>query len=42
MGAWFAVDVEKQNSDQNSLLSAIRIFFGEIAEVVIDRKALLS
>lgn len=35
-------DVEKQNSDQNSLFSAIRVFFSEIVEEVIDRKALLS
>lgn len=35
-------DVETQNSDQNSLFSAIRVFFSEIVEEVIDRKALLS
>jgi len=35
-------DVEKQNSDQASLFSAIRLFFSEIVEEVIDRKALLS
>lgn len=35
-------DVEKQNSDQNSLFSAIRVFFSEIVEEVINRKALLS
>lgn len=35
-------DVEKQNSDKDSLFSAIRIFFSEIIEEVIDRKALLS
>jgi len=35
-------DVEKQNSDQESLFSAIRLFFSEIVEEVIDRKALLS
>lgn len=35
-------DVEKQNSDQNSLFSAIRVLFSEIIEEVIDRKALLS
>jgi uncharacterized protein YydD (DUF2326 family) len=35
-------DVKKQNSDQNSLFSTIRIFFSEIVEAVIDRKALLS
>ena len=36
------VDVEKQNSDQNSLFSTLRVFFSEIVEEVIDRKALLS
>ena len=35
-------DVEKQNSNQGSLFSAIRLFFSEIVEEVIDRKALLS
>jgi uncharacterized protein YydD (DUF2326 family) len=35
-------DVEKQNSDQNSLFSTIRFFFSEIVEEVIHRKALLS
>lgn len=35
-------DVEKQNSDQGSLFSTIRVFFSEIVEEVIDRKALLS
>jgi len=35
-------DVEKQNSDQASLFSAIRLFFSEIVEEVINRKALLS
>lgn len=35
-------DVETQNSDQNSLFSTTRIFFSEIVEEVIDRKALLS
>lgn len=35
-------DVEKQNSDQLSLFSTIRLFFSEIVEEVIDRKALLS
>lgn len=35
-------DVERQNSDQDSLFSAIRLFFSEIIEEVIDRKALLS
>jgi uncharacterized protein YydD (DUF2326 family) len=35
-------DVEKQNSDNNSLFSTIRLFFNEFVEDVIDRKALLS
>jgi uncharacterized protein YydD (DUF2326 family) len=35
-------DVEKQNSDNGSLFSTIRLFFSEIIEDVIDRKALLS
>jgi len=35
-------DVEKQNSDGTSLFSTIRVFFSEIVEDVIDRKALLS
>ena len=35
-------DVEKQNSDQSSLFSTIRVFFSEIVEEVIGRKALLS
>lgn len=35
-------DVEKQNSDKTSLFSVIRLFFNEIVEDVIDRKALLS
>ncbi|MEB5488944.1 DUF2326 domain-containing protein [Burkholderia pseudomallei] len=35
-------DVEQQNSDQTSLFSSIRLFFSEIVEEVIDRKALLS
>lgn len=35
-------DVEKLNADQHSLFSTIRIFFSEIVEEVIDRKALLS
>ena len=35
-------DVEKQNSDSTSLFSAIRVFFSDIVEEVIDRKALLS
>jgi uncharacterized protein YydD (DUF2326 family) len=36
------IDVEKQNADQDSLFSTIRLFFSEIVEEVIDRKALLS
>jgi uncharacterized protein YydD (DUF2326 family) len=35
-------DVEKQNADSTSLFSTIRLFFSEIVEDVIDRKALLS
>ncbi|ATP90365.1 DUF2326 domain-containing protein [Aeromonas caviae] len=35
-------NVEKQNSDQSSLFSIIRVYFSEIVEEVIDRKALLS
>jgi uncharacterized protein YydD (DUF2326 family) len=35
-------DVEKQNSDNSSLFSSIRLFFSEIVEGVIARKALLS
>lgn len=35
-------DVEKQNWDKSSLFSAIRLFFSEIVEEVINRKALLS
>jgi uncharacterized protein YydD (DUF2326 family) len=35
-------DVEKQNSDNKSLFSTIRLFFSELVEEVIDRKALLS
>ena len=35
-------DVEEQNADQDSLFSAIRLFFSEIVEEVISRKALLS
>ena len=40
--AQIEVDVEKQNSDKESLFSTIRVFFSEIVEEVIDRKALLS
>lgn len=35
-------DVELQNSDKKSLFSTIRLFFNEIIEEVIDRKALLN
>jgi uncharacterized protein YydD (DUF2326 family) len=35
-------DVERQNSDKSSLFSVIRLFFSEIVEDVINRKALLS
>jgi uncharacterized protein YydD (DUF2326 family) len=35
-------NVEQQNSDKTSLFSTIRLFFNEIVEDVIDRKALLS
>jgi uncharacterized protein YydD (DUF2326 family) len=35
-------DVERQNQDGASLFSSIRLFFSEIVEDVIDRKALLS
>jgi len=33
-------DVEKKNSNGTSLFSTIRVFFSEIVEEVIDRKAL--
>lgn len=36
------VDVEKQNSDKDSRFSAIRVYFSEVVEEVIDHKALLS
>ena len=35
-------DVEQQNADSKSLFSVIRVFFSEIVDEVIDRKALLS
>jgi len=35
-------DVENQNSDTSSLFSSIRLYFSEIIENVIGRKALLS
>jgi uncharacterized protein YydD (DUF2326 family) len=35
-------NVEQQNSNKTSLFSSIRLFFNEIVEEVIDRKALLN
>ena len=35
-------DVERQNSDKDSRFSAIRVYFSEVVEDVIDHKALLS
>ncbi|WPO42521.1 DUF2326 domain-containing protein [Tardiphaga sp. 42S5] len=35
-------NVEAQNADKDSLFSSIRLFFNEIVEEVVDRKALLS
>lgn len=35
-------DVERQNSDGKSLFSTIRLYFSELVEEVINRKALLS
>jgi uncharacterized protein YydD (DUF2326 family) len=35
-------NVEQHNADKHSLFSQIRLFFNEIVEEVIDRKALLS
>jgi len=40
--AQIEADVEAHNSDQSSLFSAIRLYFSDIVEEVIDRKALLS
>ena len=40
--AQIETDVERQNGDKQSLFSSIRLFFSEIVEEVIDRKALLS
>ena len=40
--ALIEADVEQHNSNQESLFSTIRLFFSEIVEEVIDRKALLS
>jgi uncharacterized protein YydD (DUF2326 family) len=36
------MDVEQKNSDETSLFSNIRLYFSEIVEEVINRKALLS
>lgn len=36
------LDVDTQNTDTTSLFSKVRLFFNEIIEEVIDRKALLS
>ena len=36
------LDVEKQNSDPSSLFSKIRLYFNEVVERVVARKALLS
>ena len=36
------VDVEVQNAEKSSMFSKIRLFFNEIVEEVINRKALLS
>lgn len=35
-------DVERQNADKGSLFSSIRVYFNEIVEEVLNRKALLS
>lgn len=35
-------DVEQQNADETSLFNKIRLFFNEIVEYVIDRKALIK
>ena len=40
--AQIETDVEARNADKLSRFSAIRLFFNEIVEEVIDRKALLS
>src|ERR1017187_5148783 len=40
--AQIETDVETQNGDKQSSFSSIRLFFSEIVEDVIDRKALLS
>lgn len=40
--ATIEADVERQNSDKQSRFSKIRLFFSDIVDDVIDRKALLS
>lgn len=40
--AQIETNVEAQNADKSSMFSKIRLFFNEIVEDVIDRKALLS
>ena len=40
--AQIEADVEEQNSKKDGLFSKIRVFFSEILEEVIDRKALLT
>lgn len=40
--ALIETNVEQQNTDSASLFSAVRVFFSDIVEEVIDRKALLS
>jgi len=40
--AQIQADVEKQNANPESLFSIVLVFFNEIVEEVIDRKALLS
>ena len=40
--ALIEANVEQQNSDATSVFSTIRLYFNEIVEDVIDRKALLS
>ena len=40
--AQIEADVELQNAEKSSRFSSIRLFFNEIVEEVIDRKALLS
>lgn len=40
--AQIEADVERQNSEPTSPFSSVRLFFSEVVEDVIDRKALLS